>query len=397
MIIVGKNKFIMTDHRQENAIEQLRTIVDHPSFKHEKVRVMPDYHMGAGVVIGFTSSYSNSIIPNVVGVDIGCGVVTYPLEAIDIDFSELDADLRKRIPLGFNHQKDHSVFEKHVHFCQDWLRDYEPGAFQEGFQESIREFFPGAPEPNFRDIRLQLGTLGGGNHFIEVEEDNQGKRYLSIHSGSRNFGLRVADAWQRVAKQLMKTFHVQVPRDLEFLPMDFGGREYVCHMLLAQHFAQVNRRMMLAEALEVLGLEVREDQIIESVHNYIDVDKKIIRKGAIEADPGKRLVIPLNMRDGIILGRGSANQHTLDNWNHSAPHGAGRIMSRRQAHKKLSLEDFEKSMEGIWSSSVSQETLDEAPMVYKDPEHILADIAPVVEVEEVIKPIYSLKSSEAAI
>ncbi len=392
MKIIGNNKIIMTDERQENAIEQVQKIIDHPAFKYEKVRIMPDYHCGAGVVIGFTSTYSNIIIPNVVGVDIGCGVISYKLGDMEVDFPDFDVKVRERIPQGFNHQEYLDVFDKYGDQCDPWLRDFEQEEAELQFHEEFKTYWKDAPKPNLKDIRLQLGTLGGGNHFIEMDQDDEGVKYLSIHSGSRNFGLRIADAWQNHAKHLMDVFKIRIGRDLEYLPMDFGGEEYIRHMITAQHFASMNRRFMLWECLDVLGLNYSEGNIIESVHNYIETDRKIIRKGAIEADAGKDLVIPLNMRDGIIVGKGVEDETILKNWNYSAPHGAGRIMSRKQAKRKLSVDDFIREMQGVWSTSVKEETIDEAPMVYKDSEGIIRDITEVVNVEKVIKPIYSLKS-----
>jgi tRNA-splicing ligase RtcB (3'-phosphate/5'-hydroxy nucleic acid ligase) len=396
MKIIGNNKIIMTDERQENAIEQLQKIINHPAFKYEKVRVMPDYHCGAGVVIGFTSTYSDIIIPNVVGVDIGCGVITYKLGNMDIDFQTFDDEVRKRIPLGFNHRKNLDVFEQYGEHCDPWLQDFEQEFAESDFREGFTTHRKDAPKLAFGDIRLQLGTLGGGNHFIEMEQDSDGEKYLSIHSGSRNFGLRVAKSWQDHAKHLMDVFRIRMDKDLEFLPMEFGGQEYVDHMVLAQHFASMNRRFMLWECLDALGVDFHESDFIESVHNYIDTERGIIRKGAIEADSGKDLIIPLNMRDGIVVGKGVSDETILKNWNYSAPHGAGRIMSRKQAHRTLSVDDFTREMQGIWSTSVGEATLDEAPMVYKDADMIVRDIAEVVNVEKIIKPIYSLKSDQEA-
>ncbi len=384
MIKIGSNKLIMTDERgegDESAIEQIIEMVKHPAFEHEKVRIMPDYHKGTGAVIGFTSTYSDLIIPNVVGVDIGCGVLSYNIGKVDVDYEQFDKEVRKRIPSGFNRHPKLGIFEKYDHLYDDWLLKYDPNEFNKRF-----------PHTKLGDIRLQIGTLGGGNHFIEIEQDEKGNKYITIHSGSRNFGLKIANHFQKMAKNMMKKYHIKTTQDLEYLITEEGGGEYLFYMGLAQHFAQMNRKVMMCECLEVLGQPYLEANTIESVHNYIDLKQRIIRKGAIKVLPNTEVVIPLNMKDGIIVGKGVSDGRKLENWNFSAPHGAGRVMGRNVAKKTLDFYEFRDSMKGIFSSCFSSKILDEAPKAYKDSNKIIESVREVVDIEKVIKPVYSLKS-----
>ena len=261
MIVFGENKIIMTDNRDEGAIEQLQGIVAHPAFKNQKVRIMPDYHPGSGSVIGFTSSFKDLVVPNVVGVDIGCGVITYPIGKPCQRFKDIDREIREKVPLGFNHHKKFDTFYKYEEQFPEWLRYYSP----------LNQEIPTG------DIRKQIGTLGGGNHFIEIGKGKE-QHYLTIHSGSRNYGLKVATYFQQKAKEQMKDYHIKTAKNLEYLPLNCGGLDYLKEMQKAQEFASLNRRVMLQEILKNMHLEYKESKIIESVHNYIDLKKKIIRK-----------------------------------------------------------------------------------------------------------------------
>lgn len=240
-------------------------------------------------------------------------------------------------------------------------------------------------------VFCSLGTLGGGNHFIEIGEDPMGFYWLTIHSGSRNFGLQVAEYHQKKAKKFIEDSHIfGIPRGLEYLPMEYGGREYLQDMGTAQYFADLNREFMAYEIFEYFDLasEMHNHKSVKSVHNYIDFEDSVVRKGAIKAKQGEHCVIPFNMRDGLAICKGKGSKK----WNHSAPHGAGRIMSRSKAKQEVSLEEYKKSMKGIWSSCISNSTIDESPMAYKDMNEIIGFMSETVEVLYLIKPVYNFKA-----
>jgi len=382
LTINGKYNFahVMVDEIDETTREQIETFLNCPVFKGTQIRIMADTHAGAGAVIGFTATLGDRIIPNVVGVDIGCGIEAYRLGKINIDFQELDTFIRNNIPSGF------SVREKPAKTAN---KDME---FFIRIVNSICEKI----NLDFNRVHLSLGTLGGGNHFIEIDKDENEVSWLLIHSGSRNFGLKVANFHQKKAVELMKTFMIDSMKDLEFLPMEFGGREYLSDMEIAQKYAVLNRHIIAKTIIEEYfgrhgGPERIEDvESVKSIHNYISMKEKIIRKGAISAQEGEMVIIPLNMRDGSIIARGKGSKK----WNNSAPHGAGRIMGRKEAHRKLKLEDFQKTMEGIWTSCISEKTLDEAPMAYKSVKLILDSIGETVEIVSLIKPVYNFKATD---
>jgi RNA-splicing ligase RtcB len=331
---------------------------------------MPDCHAGKGSVIGFTATIKDYVIPNIVGVDIGCGIEAYNLGKIQIDFEKLDHHIRKHIPSGFE-KRGKKLYE--ISTLNKLLK-----ANMEDVCEDTRQ--------NLNDVLLSLGTLGGGNHFIEVDEDVEGNRWLVVHTGSRNFGKRICEFHQNKAKELMhKTFNGDAYKDLEFLPMDMGGEEYLADMRIAQRYAALNRKSILDFFLRYF--DVKPIDYILSVHNYID-DEGMIRKGAISAKNDEKLLIPLNMRDGVIVGRGKGKA----DWNWSAPHGAGRILSRGQAKRNLVLDEYKKEMEGIYTTSVSMDTIDESPMAYKSKDTILSSIEEEVIVDFVMKPVYNFKA-----
>jgi len=315
------------------------------------------------------------VIPSIVGVDIGCGVYTYNLGPINVKFEEFDQFIRENIPNGMHVRTSDTTLIKLV---------------DERLATTVKDVCSIIGEDIARTF-LSFGTLGGGNHYIELNKDQNKNIWLSIHSGSRHFGLAVATFHQKRAKELMrKMFHgASAYNGLEFLPMDLGGAGYLIDMRVAQDFADVNRELMAKTLIE--GFFHQDFKVIESiksVHNYIGEDK-IIRKGAISAREGERLIIPLNMRDGAIIGVGKGSSK----WNFSAPHGAGRKYSRKKAKENFTLEEFEKEMNGIWSSCVKAKTLDESPMAYKDASDILDNIGETVDVQEIIKPIYNFKAS----
>jgi RNA-splicing ligase RtcB len=323
-------------------------------------------HAGAGAVIGFTSTLGSKVIPNVIGVDIGCGISSYNMGKIDLNFEEVDKIIKDNIPSGF------SVREKPL---QKYLLDKFD---HKNLLEKVEEICTRTNQ-DYNRVERSLGTLGGGNHFIEIGEDQNGDKWLTVHTGSRNFGLKVALFHQNIAKKSNPN------GDLSYLE----GAEadaYYHDMKVAQEYAEANRVVIATDILR--NLRARHTEMVESVHNYINFNQGIVRKGAISAAAGERVVIPWNMRDGLVLGVGKGNE----DWNSSAPHGAGRVMGRVVAKKTLDIEDFKKSMEGIWTSCVSQETLDESPMVYKNHEEIETHLHETVEVTHRVKPLYNFKA-----
>ena len=397
----GKAK-VFTDIIEDGAREQIEKLLDQDFIEGSDVRIMPDVHQGMGCVIGFTADMKDKVIPNIVGVDIGCGVITVELGDRDIDLSKLDDIVNKKIPSGSSVHGGRKVkFDK--------LEDLK----------IFREL------KDTRRLERSIGTLGGGNHFVEVGKDSKDNKYLMIHSGSRNLGTQVARFYQNLAidlcsgkeeyfirkdeiiekfkekgkkKQIKKALKElkaeyadlkpDYPKDLCYLTGDYR-EQYLHDMKICQEYASLNRQTMAEIILNHLFQKKLEDFLwFETVHNYIDFRDNIIRKGAIASYEDEKLLIPINMRDGSIIGRGKGNP----DWNYSAPHGAGRILSRTEAKEKLSLEDFKSSMEGIYSTSVSKKTLDESPDAYKSIESILDSLDETVDVIDVIKPIYNYKA-----
>lgn len=394
------NLKIFTDNIEEKALEQINNLLAQPAFSECKVRIMPDVHAGAGCVIGFTADLGDKVIPNVVGVDIGCGMITCELGKVDIDYNKFDSVIRKNIPSGLNVHED--APEKFCLFGE--LNCYRHLKNMSWLENSMR-------------------TLGGGNHFIEIDKDDEDNKYLIVHTGSRNLGKQVADyyqslaidqingrkkevnelVWQKIAE--LKEAHreteisgvIKAIRDehkfTEKMPNELcyltgtDREDYLNDMLICQIFARLNRYHIIAEICMKMGWDI---DYFETVHNYIDLETNIIRKGAISSKVGERVLIPMNMRDGCIIGIGKGNE----DWNCSAPHGAGRIMSRIEAKKNVSMKDYKKSMDGIYTTSVSENTLDECPMAYKPMEEIVKNIEPTVEVEKIIKPVYNFKAAE---
>ena len=371
---------IHADNVDSKAFDQIKLIANHPSLK-GLISIMPDVHAGAGCVIGFTGKFGNSVIPNIVGVDLGCGVISHALLLKNLDLPAIYDYIEKNIPAGFNSHKHRVAVNKDenevINDCEDLVSSLKLRA----------------------NPSLQAGTLGSGNHFIEIEEsETTGNRYLTIHSGSRKFGLEVAKYYQRKAKELMKSMNISVPNDLEYLPLGKGqlGEDYMRDMRLAQRYADVNRKLMMKPILEFIGLSYDEKYVTSSVHNYISDRDNIIRKGAISAYCHEPVVIPLNMgKDGgIILGTGLGNK----DYNFSAPHGAGRVAGRNVMKKKLksgeiTMQQFNDTMRGIYSRSVVEGTIDESSMAYKPFETIKEHLEETIDIVDIARPIMSFKDT----
>lgn len=361
--------FVFNDEVEQEAVSQIYRFLNHPAFHGLKIRVMPDVHAGAGAVIGFTSSMGKKVIPNVIGVDIGCGVYSCNIGKVELDFNKVDAAIRNDIPSGFSVRS--KMAQRYV--LDRAIRDVS--AFVQQLDRVVSD-----TKQDLERVKCSLGTLGGGNHFIEIGEDENGDKWLTVHTGSRNFGLKIANFHQSIAK-LRNPYG-----DLSYLEGD-DAEAYYRDMKVAQQFAEANRKIIALTICQALGVIPRE--AVESVHNYINFSQGIVRKGAISAADGEKVIIPWNMRDGLIIGVGRGNE----DWNCSAPHGAGRIMGRREAKKTLDVDLFKKSMEGIWTSCVSEATLDESPFVYKEASVIEALLEPTVEIVHRVKPLYNFKAS----
>lgn len=399
-----KNLKIFTDNIDERAIQQIDQLLEQDAFKDCKVRIMPDVHAGKGCVIGFTGDLGNKVIPNIVGVDIGCGMFCANLGKVNIDYKKLDDFIKNTIPSGMSvNENKKADFDLKQLYCYNELKNYQW-------------------------IENSIGSLGGGNHFIEIDEAEDGEKYLVIHSGSRNLGTQVAELYQDLADKIMNhglidyikdrnmviaTYKEQgkqkeIQQKLEQLKIEFEKNKnvipyelayfegeyrdkYLHDMRLCQEFAVLNRYTIAKTIAEYMGWSVKN--YFESIHNYISFEDNIIRKGAISAKKDQKVIIPINMRDGCIIGVGKGN----DDWNNSAPHGAGRIMSRKQAMETINLDEYKKTMKNIYTTSVSEDTKDEAPFVYKSIDEILKNIGPTVEVIKIIKPVYNFKASETPV
>ncbi len=382
---------------EDSAIEQIRRMCDHEFTENSNIRIMPDVHSGKGCTIGTTMTITDKAVPNIVGVDIGCGMYTVELDKKEIDFVKTD-EAAHYIPSGMN------VWEGRVErFDLTALRCHR----------HLR---------NSKRLERSLGTLGGGNHFIEIDSADDGRKYLVIHSGSRNLGKQVAEYYQSLAVELNKgkqtyfekrdelisSYKAQgrrseIQAELKRLEKDWKALELtvpedLCHLYgsyledylhdveICQQFAKRNREKMAEIILERTGMNAISS--FHTIHNYIDTEEMILRKGAISAHKDEHVLIPINMRDGSILAKGRGNP----DWNYSAPHGAGRIMSRATAKEFLNLEEYKKSMEGIYSTSINEDTLDEAPMAYKSLSDIIDVIGQTVDILQILKPVYNFKA-----
>lgn len=393
---------IFTNNIEEKAKYQIELLLEQEAFKDCKVRIMPDVHAGAGCVIGFTANLGNKVIPNIVGVDIGCGMTWFNTRLKEIDFEKLDNFIRDNIPSGMNVNEIEYTCPVDIEdlYCYKELRNKD------------------------KYLQRSLCSLGGGNHFIEIDKSKDGNLYIVIHSGSRNLGKQVCEIYQDKAikccsfenemkeeiKQTINTLKKQnrqkeIEQTIQQIKLKYDGKlklpkdlcyiegkdrdDYLHDMKLCQQWATFNRYYILLKICLFLGIELNKCEINETIHNYID-DKNMIRKGAIRAFKDEIVLIPINMRDGCIIGKGKGNE----DWNYSAPHGAGRIMSRNEAKEKLSLNKYKVEMKDIYTTSVCEETIDEAPMVYKPINEIIENIKDTVEIIEIIKPVYNFKAKE---
>ncbi|MBR5405039.1 MAG: RtcB family protein [Oscillospiraceae bacterium] len=394
-----KGKFgsakVFAEIAEESAVAQITELCNQPVSEGANIRIMPDVHTGAGCTIGTTMTVTDKAIPNLVGVDIGCGMETVKLKEKHIELQKLDKLIYKTIPSGFSvRETPHRFaeqFDLSALYCAKQI--YVPRAMQ------------------------SIGSLGGGNHFIEADCGEDGSIYLVIHSGSRHLGVEVARYYQEEAyrqlssasadevqaliaalkaegreqdiqkalKALKTQKHTDVPKHLAYTAGTLFA-QYIHDMKLTQQFAALNRRAMMDELIRGMGLHIAEQ--FTTVHNYIDTEHMILRKGAVSARAGEKLLIPMNMRDGSLICTGKGN----DDWNQSAPHGAGRLMSRSAAKASFTVSEFKKQMAGIYTTSVGSGTLDECPMAYKPAEAIIGCIGDTVEIDEIIRPIYNFKA-----
>lgn len=413
--IEGHNVKIFTDMIDENAIGQIKQLLSIDVFADKKIRIMPDVHAGAGCVIGFTGDLGEKVIPNIVGVDIGCGMRVLNLGDInDIDYHAFHEYIRANVPSGKIAREDKFGFKPLVGEEMEIYREAK---------ELIKGLYCYRELKDTGHIQKSIGTLGGGNHFIELDKDEVDNVYLVIHTGSRNLGLQVANIYQEKAikhltdgaddlelriRELIEEYkavgrrnelqdiikkmrkeqqHIEPALPAELCYVEGEAREHYLHdMRICQQWAVLNRKLISILLLKFFK-EVKIKNEFESVHNYIS-DDNMIRKGAISAAKGERCIIPLNMRDGSLLCTGKGNA----DWNCSAPHGAGRILSRSQAYEQITMEDFESSMNGIYSESINEFTRDEAPMVYKPAEAIIDNIRETVTVETIIRPVFNFKA-----
>ncbi len=359
---------VFTDDLEDSSAAQIKTLCDQEYTKGSKIRIMPDVHAGAGCTIGTTMTITDKLVPNLVGVDIGCGMETVKIKNSHIELSRLDKLIYEKIPSGFSIRNAAHKYNEEIDLTR--LRCIEGGKI------------------NLRRAILSLGTLGGGNHFIEAGRDEEGRTYIVVHSGSRHLGFQVANFYQNQAyKYINKDIKTQIPKSLAYVS-DKLMEDYIHDMKLVQKFAMLNRKAIMDEIIK--GMKLKAEDEFTTIHNYIDTENMILRKGAVSAQKGERLLIPINMRDGSLICTGKGNS----DWNCSAPHGAGRLMSRNQAKSSFTLSEFKKQMDGIYTSTVNNETLDECPMAYKGIEDIIRNISDTAEVIKIIKPIYNFKAVE---
>ncbi|HHK5535402.1 TPA: RtcB family protein [Bacillus mobilis] len=383
---------VFTNNVDETATGQIIDLCNQEFVKDSQIRIMPDTHAGAGCTIGTTMTIQDKIVPNLVGVDIGCGmeVVVIDKKKEEINFDCLDETIRKFVPSGFRIRDKEHRFSKMIDF------------------DSVK-----APY-TLQRAQKSIGTLGGGNHFIELNEDDKGNVYIVIHSGSRNLGKQIAEYYQNFAyeqcidvtsmkdeiikrlteegraKEIQETLRgIQKPKirkELAYLEGQ-GFKDYMNDMNIAQKYAALNRKAMIDEIVTKMVWKVTDQ--FTTIHNYIDIENMILRKGAISAQKDERVIIPINMRDGSIIAFGKGNP----DWNFSGPHGAGRIMSRKKAKELLSLEEFQNTMTEVWTTSVVESTIDEAPMVYKPMDEIIKNTKETIDIKHIIKPLYNFKAN----
>lgn len=383
---------IYTNNVEEKAIDQIKEICDQEFAKGCKIAIMPDVHAGKGCTIGTAMEIKDKVVPNLVGVDIGCGMLCVKLKDKEVDCQKLDDTIRNFIPYGAEVRDDPHGYNKRITLeklkCKDFV--------------------------SIDRASKSLGSLGGGNHFIELNKDDDGNLYLVIHTGSRYLGKQVAEYYQNLAinsltdiksekqvlisklkeegrekyiqEELKKLKKPEIIKHLAYLQGN-NLKDYLHDIDIVQRYSTENRKAIADTIISNMGLTA--DEFFTTIHNYIDTKNSILRKGAISAQLGEKVIIPINMRDGSIIAVGKGNP----NWNYSAPHGAGRILSRRKAKEKLSLEEFKNEMENVWSTSVCDSTLDESPMAYKPIEDIINNIGETVEIIKMLKPVYNFKAN----
>lgn len=388
---------IFTDIVDEASISQVLLLLNQEFTSDSKIRLMPDVHAGSGCTIGTTMTITDKIVPNLVGVDIGCGMETVKIKEKHIELQKLDKLIYEKIPSGFNiREKAHRYFK----------------------EINLEELYC-YKQIDSKRAEKSLGTLGGGNHFIEADKDDDGAIYLVVHSGSRHLGLEVANYYQEEGYKVLNgsanndvnalieqlkaqgrkreiqksiaalknTKRTNIPKQLAYVSGDLF-KQYIHDMKIIQRYAELNRQAMMDEIVKGMKLHITEQ--FTTIHNYIDTEAMILRKGAVSARKNEKLLIPINMRDGSLICIGKGN----DDWNQSAPHGAGRLMSRSAAKESFTVSEFKKQMDGIFTTSVSRSTLDECPMAYKGMGDIVNNIGDTAEITQIIKPIYNFKAGD---
>lgn len=386
---------VFTDVVDEASISQVINLLNQPYVEGSRIRMMPDIHAGAGCTIGTTMTIGDKVCTNLVGVDIGCGMETVRIREKHIEMQKLDKLIRQEIPSGFGIRSTPHRFIQEVDLSELCC----------------------AKHVQIGKAELSIGTLGGGNHFIEADKDEDGNIYIVIHSGSRHLGLEIANYYQEAGYKALTTYskaetqeiierlkaegrekeissqlkklkkECKVPKPLAYVEGELL-EQYLHDMAIAQEFARLNRKAMMDVIMK--GMKLHAEETFTTIHNYIDVENGILRKGAVSAQAGEKLLIPINMRDGSLICIGKGNE----DWNYSAPHGAGRLMSRSEAKERFTVSEFKHEMEGIYSTSVSRSTLDESPMAYKGMQDIVDNIGPTAEIMSIIKPIYNFKAGE---
>lgn len=386
---------IFTDVVDEASVSQVLLLLNQEFVSGSKIRMMPDIHAGVGCTIGTTMTITDKIVPNLVGVDIGCGMETVKIKESHIELQKLDKLIYEKIPSGFNvREKTHKYFDEinlEDLFCVKYI--------------------------DRKRAEKSLGTLGGGNHFIEANKDVEGNIYIVVHSGSRHLGLEVANYYQEEGYRslngsaekdienliadlkaqgrereiqksiavLKNTKRTNIPRQLSYVSGELF-KQYIHDMKIVQRYARLNRQAMMDEIIK--GMKIHVTEQFTTIHNYIDTEAMILRKGAVSARKAEKLLIPINMRDGSLVCVGKGN----DDWNQSAPHGAGRLMSRSAAKESFTVSEFKRQMNGIYTTSVNKDTLDECPMAYKGMDDIVNNVGDTVDIIQVIKPIYNFKA-----
>lgn len=355
---------IFTDNVETYALAQIQLLCNQQAFQDCKIRVMPDVHPGRVGTIGFTSTIEETIMPMVVGIDIGCGITIAKLKQKKIEFQKLDTIIREQVPSSFQIRKRPHRFSETFDFSELYCR------------KALNE----------EKADLSLGTLGGGNHFIEVEKDEDGRLYVAIHSGSRHLGKEVVEYYLREGQKILQEQGIKIPYELTYLSSDLM-ENYLHDIQIVQKFAELNRACILDELAKGMKWKVEENFSIP--HNYVEQteDVLMLRKGAISAKKDEIVAIPIHMKAGILLGKGLGNAE----WNESAPHGSGRIMNREEIRKQHTVSQFKEEMKGIYCSCIGKEILDEAPFAYRGMEEIVEQIQDTVEMQKILKPIYNFK------